>query len=115
LGTIQMKLRTTRSAHELHFENRHLPQVSVYLVNCLAAPSDGLAVGRQERDEEQKSIEFEYSFGAGATPGPRAAGIALEPFWLAAIGMLLLARMAVLICTAKHDKRTSKSSRVESL
>jgi len=110
LGTIRMKLRTPRSGHTLRFENRHLPQVSVYLVNCLAAPSDGLVVTRQKRDEAQRSIEFEYSFGAGAAPEPRAAWIALAPFWPAAIGMLLAARMAVLIYSGKHDKRTSKSS-----
>ena len=103
LGTIRMKLRTTRTGHELRFENRHLPQVSAYLVNCLAAPADGLVVSRQERDEAQRSIEFEYSFGAG----PRTAWIALGPFWPAAIGMLLVARMAVLIYRAKHDKRAS--------
>ena len=80
-----------------------------------AAPSEGLVVRRQERDEAQRSIQFEYSFGAGAVPGPRAAWIALEPFWPFAIGMLLLARMAVLIYATKHDKRASKSSRVESL
>jgi len=97
LGTIRIKLRTARSGHELRFENRHLPQVSVYLVNCLAAPSDGLVVSRQQRDEAQRSIAFEYSFDVSAGPGPRAAGIALGPFWPAAIGMLLAARMAVLV------------------
>jgi hypothetical protein len=115
LGTIRMKLRTARSGHELRFENRHLPQVSAYLVNCLAAPSEGLMVRRQVRDEAQRSIEFEYSFGAGAVPGPRVAWIALGPFWPAAIGMLLVARMAVLIYRAKHDKRAFKSSLVKSL
>ena len=80
LGTIRMKLRTARSGHELRFENRHLPQVSVYLVNCLAAPSDGPVVRRQERDEAQRSIEFEYSFGAGAVPGPRS-GCCWWPGW----------------------------------
>jgi len=114
LGTIEIKLRTARSGHELRFENRHLPQVSVYLVNCLATPSDGLVVRRQERDEAQRSIEFEYAFGAGEVPGPRV-WIALGPLWPAAIGMLLVVRMAVLICRAKHDKRASNSSRVESL
>jgi hypothetical protein len=94
----------------LHFENRHLPQVSVYLVNCLAGPSDGLVVGRQTRDEAQRLIEFEYSFGAGAAPGPRAAWIALGPFWPAAIGMLLVIRQAVLIYRAKHQKTAAKSS-----
>ena len=115
LGTIRIKLRTARSGHELRFENRHLPQVSVYLVNCLAAPSDGLVVTQQERDEAQRSIDFEYSFGARAIPGPRAAWIALGPFWPAAIGMLLAARMAVLIYRAKHDKIASNSSQVKSL
>src|SRR5439155_12723888 len=61
LGTIRIKLRTARGGHELRFENRHLPQVSVYLVNCLAASSDGLVVGRQQRDEAQRSIAFERS------------------------------------------------------
>ena len=115
LGTIGIKLRTARSGHELRFENRHLPQVSAYLVNCLAAPSDGLLVSRQERDEAQRSIEFEYSFGAGAVPGPRAAWIALGPFWPAAIGMLLVARMAILIYRAKRDTTASNSSQVKSL
>lgn len=115
LGTIGIKLRTARSGHELRFENRHLPEVSVYLANCLANPSDGLVVGRPVRDEAQRTIEFEYSFGTGTVPGPRAAWTALEPFWPAAIGMLLMARMAVLLYRAKHDKRAPISSRVESL
>ncbi len=102
LGTIKIRMRTARSGHELRFENRHLPQVSAYLVNCLAAPSDGLVVSRQERDEAQRSIELEYSFGGGAVPGPRASWMPLGPFWPVAIGMLLMARMAVLICTKEH-------------
>jgi hypothetical protein len=105
LGTIGIKMHTPRTGHELRFENRHLPQVSVYLVNCLAAPSDGLVVTRQVRDEAQKSIEFEYAFGAGEAPGPRAAVIALGLFWPFAIGMLLVVRLAVLSYRAMHDKR----------
>jgi hypothetical protein len=97
LGTIRMKLRSARSGHLLRFENRHLPQFSVYLVNCLAAPSEGLVVGQQKRDQQQKSIQFEYAFGGSTIPAPRAPWVALEPFWPAAIGMLLLIRMAILI------------------
>src|SRR5579872_2289979 len=81
LGTIRMKLRTARRGNELRFENRHLPQVSVYLVNCLANPSDGLVVRRQTRDKAQRSIQFGYSFAAGAATGPRAPWIAPGPFW----------------------------------
>jgi hypothetical protein len=112
LGTIRIKMHTRRTGHELRFENRHLPQVSVFLVNCLAAPSDGLVVRRQVRDEAQKSIQFEYSFIAGETPGPRAAGIAPGLLWPVAIGMLLVARLAVLFYRAMHDKA---ASRVKSL
>jgi hypothetical protein len=103
LGAIVIKVRTARSGHELRFENRHLPQVSAYLVNCLAAPADGLVVGRQERDEAQRSIEFEYSFGAVAAP--RGAWIAQGGYWPAAIGMLLTVRMTVLLYRRRNSKR----------
>jgi hypothetical protein len=101
LGTIRMRLRTARSGHELRFENRHLRQVSVYLVNCLAAPTDGLLVGPQKRDEAQRSITFEYSFD-GAPLAPRAAWLGLGQFWPVAIGILLATRVAVLTYKAKH-------------
>jgi len=106
LGTIRMKLRAKRTGHALWFENRHLPQVSAYLVNCLAAPADGLLVRRQERDEAQRSIAFDYSFGSGAEPGPLTAWIARGPFWLAVLGMLLVARMAVLVYRSKSRAAT---------
>jgi hypothetical protein len=114
LGTIRVNLRTALSGHELRFENRHLPQVSAYLVNCLAAPSDGLLVRRQVRDDAQRSIAFEYSFGAGAVGGTLGAWIVPGPFWPAAIGMLLAARMAVLLYRAKQNKRPFKSSLAKS-
>ena len=99
LGTIRLKLRASGvegdvAIHQLRFGNRHLPHVSVYLVNCLAAPRDGLTVWRQERDEAQRSIAFGYSFGKSADGG--SAWFAREPFWLATIGALLLARLAML-------------------
>lgn len=100
LGTIRMKLRTARSGHSLRFENRHLPQISAYLVNCLASPSDGLAVGPQQRDEQQRSIQFEYTFGDGAAPAPRAV-------WPAAIGILLVVRMAILLYKAPATPRST--------
>jgi hypothetical protein len=109
LGTIVIKLRAARSGHEVRFENRHLPQISAYLVNCLAAPADGLIVSRQERDEAQRSIQFEYSLGAGALTNTRSAWNTLGRFWPAAIGILLLARMAILVYRANHDKSAPKT------
>jgi hypothetical protein len=88
VGTIRLKLRTERTGHKVRFENRHLPQFSVYLVNCLVAPADGLWVDRQQRDQAQRSIAFEYSFEKSGVSGPH---------WkAAALGMLLMARMGVL-------------------
>jgi hypothetical protein len=104
LGTIVIKLRAARRGHELRFENRHLPQVSAYLLNCLADPSSALVVGRPRRDEAQRSIEFEYSFSA--VPGTRAA---LAPFWPALIGIPLAIRMAVLL----YRKKTELTRRIE--
>jgi len=103
LGTIRLKLRASRvegdsAVHELRFINRHLPRVSVYLVNCLAAPGDGLRVGRQQRDEAQRSISFGYSFGKSADP--KSAWFTRERFWLAIIATVLLVRIALLILTA---------------
>jgi len=89
LGTIRLKLRTARTGHMVHFENRHLPQFSVYLVNCLAAPSDGLSVDHQQRDQAQSSMSFAYSFDANPLPGS---------YWkAAALGMLLMGRIGVLV------------------
>ena len=96
LGAIVIKLRSVRSGHELRFENRHLPRVSAYLVNCLASPSDGLAVGRQNRDEAQRSIEFEYSFGAVSESG--------AAWWPALIAVPLAARMAFLFFKATRPQ-----------
>jgi hypothetical protein len=104
LGTIRLKLRASRAegysaVHELSFINRHLPQVSVYLVNCLAASGDGLTVGREERDEAQRSIRFGYSFGKSVHPRTGKEGspwFTRERFWLAMIGTLLMARIAML-------------------
>jgi hypothetical protein len=98
LGTIRLKLRARRAGRELHFENRHLPQVSAYLVNCLAAPGEGLSVGPQERDEAQRSIRFEYSFGRQA--GRSAVRWEQGSFLVGAVAMLLVARLAV--CGYSH-------------
>ena len=110
MGTIRIKLHAARMGRQLRFENRHLPQVSTHTWWCLAAPADGLVVGRQDRDEAQRSIAFEYSLGRGAVAGQRAAWIAMAPFWPAAIVMLLVVRMVVLLYRAQQQKRASKSS-----
>lgn len=101
LGTIRIKLRAAGGGQEVRFENRHMPQISVYLVNCLT--TEGLVVKRQARDEAQRSLAFEYSFGE-----PRML------VWSAALGMLLMVRMTVLIYKAK-TRQVGCATRMERL
>ena len=93
MGSIRLNLRADKAGHELRFENRHMPGVSVYLVNCLASQDKSLLVGKPERDVAQRSIRFAYSFTqtSGRDPGWPVQ----VAFWLAMLGMLALARLAV--------------------
>jgi len=94
MGTIRLNLRADRAGHELRFENRHLPRVSVYLVNCLASQGKSLLVGRPERDQAQRSIRFAYSFAETRATFPKPGWLVQAAFWLAAIGMLAAGRLA---------------------
>lgn len=95
VGTIRLKLWTGQTGDRVHFENRHMPQVSAYLVNCLATPGDGLLVSGQKRDHEQRSMEFRYSFGGNAWHTQ-------VRFWPVAIGILLVMRMTGLLYRKLH-------------
>ena len=95
LGTIRLNLRADRAGHELRFENRHLPRVSVYLVNCLASQGKSLLVGRPERDQAQRSIRFAYSFAEPPGTFPKPGWLVQTAFWLAVIGMLAAGRLAL--------------------
>ncbi len=105
LGTIRLNLRAAYSGHELtghelRFENRHMPGVSVYLVNCLASRDTSFWAGSPERDEAQRSIRFRYSFAA--TNEWPASGA----FWMAEIGILSSGRLAWRL--AKRGRRFSR-------
>ena len=102
LGAIRLTLRGVlkpdSARHILQFSNRHLPHISAYLVNCLAGPARGadrLSVGRQERDEIQRSIRFSYSFADGAQPAAPEPWFTRGPLWVAVLGTVLAARIAV--------------------
>jgi hypothetical protein len=48
--------------HRLTLENRHLPAVSVFLVNAAKPASDQIRIVAQRRDESQSHGEIEFSF-----------------------------------------------------
>ena len=97
LGTIRLALRAAGTGRELRFENRHMREASVYLVNCVGSRESGLALGKPERDENQRSIRFGYSFpgnSRGAWPG-------LSTVWLAALGIAVAGLIWTRVCTVK--------------
>jgi len=71
LGTIRLKLHANSAGRQLRFENRHMRAVSVYLVNCLASPNDGLLVGRQDRDPAVDPVPLLVRGRPSEPPGPR--------------------------------------------
>jgi hypothetical protein len=66
LGAIQVRASGTveprmGSRRELHFQNNHHPDSSVYLVNALMPSDPGISVVAQARDAKQRDVRIEYS------------------------------------------------------
>ena len=68
VGVIQLKLNATIASlppgnHELHFQNRHRPTLSAYLVNALLPQSPEIHITRQDRDiiQSESRIQFSYT------------------------------------------------------
>jgi hypothetical protein len=66
LGVIQLRARADvtsgmRFRRELHFQNNHHPESSVYLVNALMPGDPGISVVTQTRDRNQRDARIEYS------------------------------------------------------
>jgi len=54
------------NARTLHFENRHLPRISAYLVNGLVPRDPDLHITAQARDSLQSSIDLTYIAASGS-------------------------------------------------
>jgi hypothetical protein len=99
LGTIHVKLSARAAGHTLAYRNRHLPNISAYLVNCLSVQADGLSVGPQQRDPAQKSIAFDYSFAGQHTLSTN--WLFRSSVWLAALAAALVGRLGYLLYRRK--------------
>ena len=71
LGTIRMVLRARFEAlqpgpHVVYFENRHQPDIGVFLANALV-PRESISIARQSRDYKQTAISIDYSVSEFAT------------------------------------------------
>jgi hypothetical protein len=66
-GIIQMEYSVTPGVlaaglHKLTLENRHLPALSVYLLNATQPKSASVQISRQRRNENQSKGEIEFDF-----------------------------------------------------
>jgi hypothetical protein len=69
VGIIRLNLRavlgnTAPGLHQLTFENRHLTNLSVYLVNALMPESRAIEITQQTRDYLQNSLRLDYKVSA---------------------------------------------------
>ena len=72
-GTGVIRIRATSAVgpmdmgtHALSLTNRHLPAISVYLVNALRSKDAAVEIGKQTRDELQKDYRLEFRVRHGA-------------------------------------------------
>ncbi len=70
-GFIQIEFSATPGqlapgAHTLFFDNRHLPKLSVYLINAAQPKSGSIQITKQTRNENQSIGEIQFTFKSPA-------------------------------------------------
>lgn len=75
-GIIRLEFSTTggpvtAGVHQLTLENRHLPAVSVYLINAALPRSGSVQVIQQKRNADQSVGEIKFTFHPSARRDPR--------------------------------------------
>jgi hypothetical protein len=97
LGEIRLRFSADLPAgggdRKVTVENRHLPQISVYQVNCLVSGDPKMRIVAQTRNYTQSVYALEY-LRTGAEPVPALSSGGF--LWLYPIGFLLLARLVFL-------------------
>ncbi|MGC3990466.1 MAG: hypothetical protein QM796_12445 [Chthoniobacteraceae bacterium] len=81
-GIIQIEFATswgvlTAGKHELALEDRHLPALSVYLMNAALPQSEAVVIARQERNENQSRGEIDFRYHPEMRPASGLAGIGI--------------------------------------
>jgi len=84
------------SDRKLVFENHHQRPIAAYLVNCLVPRDPDIRVAAQSRNYEQSLYQLNYVQGGVRSGALSLAWSSEGRGWLAAVAMLLLARLALL-------------------
>jgi hypothetical protein len=92
-GEIQLAfagdLPSIGEARKLVLENRHRPEMSVYLANSLVPDDPAIRIVKQERNYSQSTYTLEYAQRAVTSAASTSTGLSL--FWLLAIGGFVIA------------------------
>ncbi|HEY1337925.1 MAG TPA: hypothetical protein VGF59_10470 [Bryobacteraceae bacterium] len=81
----------------LVFENRHQKRVGAYLVNCLVPVDPDIRVVGQQRNYSQSVYTLEYRQRDARAESMASGWWSDDRAWLAALALLLLARLAFLV------------------
>jgi hypothetical protein len=54
--------------HRISYDNAHMPGISVFLVNTLTPPTPDVLIGKQERDEFQRTLVVDYEIARPGQP-----------------------------------------------
>ena len=118
LGIIRLNIRAPLASvapgvHELAFTNRHLTNLSVYLVNALVPESPAIAITQQTRDYLQNAIRLEYTVTTTAAAGLKALPNippVVQPV-RSPLPVLVAVGMAVFVAVALQIRRRGGKSR----
>jgi hypothetical protein len=108
-GFIQVEFSATpdrlaAGPHKLTLENRHLPSVSVYLINAAHPESGSVQITKQIRNENQSTGEIDFTF----QPPPNSS----KPFGLVAV---LLAALIAMIAGPRLARKIQRPREAPSL
>lgn len=83
VGVIRFQLAANlplgqRGPHRLFYENNHLPDVGLYVVNALSDDPHWLDITRQERSLDQRSVELDYVVDPAAPLSTGSTGAVTE-------------------------------------
>ena len=118
LGIIRLNLRAPLAPlalglHELTFTNRHLTNLSVYLVNALVPETPAINITAQTRDYLQSAIRLDYTVTAEATAGVKALPAipaTVQPV-RSPLPVLVSAGMAALVAVGWQIRRRWRAGR----
>jgi hypothetical protein len=96
-GIIQLQFAlvvddANEGSHTLHYENRHLPGISIYLLNAARPRYESIQIRKQNRNQTQSIGEIAFSFQRTPRPARLTAAVAAVAAGAAAVAAAVARR-----------------------